>query len=211
MASWPSDSVRTKNWGTETLTDTDLEAQLDVLHAWVNDALDETSGHKHDGTSNEGPKINLSGSNGVKGVLPIVNGGTGQSTLAGLLNLVYPVGSIYANASDATNPGTLLGFGTWVAIEEEVIAGFKAGGTFDPVGTLSEGEETHTLILSESPSHDHARNGDLGDDLGAGGLIGYIGASTGGAIDTSMTEEGGDGAHNNLQPTYVAYLWRRTA
>ena len=61
MASWPSDSVRTKNWGTETLTDVDLEAQLDVLHSWVNDALDETSGHKHDGTSNEGPKIDTGG------------------------------------------------------------------------------------------------------------------------------------------------------
>jgi len=27
---------------------------------------------------------------------------------------IYPVGSIYMNASSATNPGTLLGFGTWV-------------------------------------------------------------------------------------------------
>ena len=28
---------------------------------------------------------------------------------------LYPVGSIYANATDNTNPGTLLGFGTWSA------------------------------------------------------------------------------------------------
>ena len=28
---------------------------------------------------------------------------------------MYPVGSIYINASDSTNPGTLLGFGTWTA------------------------------------------------------------------------------------------------
>lgn len=58
---WPSDSVRSKNWGTETLTDSDLEGQLDLLHTWVNDALDETSGHKHDGTTNEGPQIDTGG------------------------------------------------------------------------------------------------------------------------------------------------------
>lgn len=28
---------------------------------------------------------------------------------------LYPVGSIYSNASSSTNPGTLLGFGTWAA------------------------------------------------------------------------------------------------
>ena len=28
---------------------------------------------------------------------------------------LYPIGSIYANATDNTNPGTLLGFGTWSA------------------------------------------------------------------------------------------------
>ena len=30
------------------------------------------------------------------------------------LQAVYPVGSIYINAASATNPTTLLGFGTWV-------------------------------------------------------------------------------------------------
>ena len=35
--------------------------------------------------------------------------------LTGLLSQVYPVGSIYTNASDATNPATLFGFGTWIA------------------------------------------------------------------------------------------------
>jgi ABC-type Co2+ transport system permease subunit len=34
-----------------------------------------------------------------------------QAALAAL----YPVGSIYTNATNSTNPGTLLGFGTWTA------------------------------------------------------------------------------------------------
>ena len=32
------------------------------------------------------------------------------------LAAIYPVGSIYTNATNSTNPGTLLGFGTWTAL-----------------------------------------------------------------------------------------------
>lgn len=54
---FPSDSARTKNWGTETLTDSDLEGQLDLLHTYFKDALNASTGHNHDGTSNQGPKL----------------------------------------------------------------------------------------------------------------------------------------------------------
>jgi hypothetical protein len=43
-------------------------------------------------------------------------------------NLLFPVGSIYTNATNATNPGTLLGFGTWTAFGAgRVAVGFDAG------------------------------------------------------------------------------------
>jgi len=54
---WPSDSARTKNWGNETLTDADLEGQFDIVHTYINDMMDASTGHKHDATTNEGPKI----------------------------------------------------------------------------------------------------------------------------------------------------------
>lgn len=57
---FPSDSARTKNWNTEILTDADLEGQLDILHAYFVASLNSTTGHSHDGTSNQGPKINIS-------------------------------------------------------------------------------------------------------------------------------------------------------
>ena len=41
----------------------------------IRDAMHETSGHSHDGTTGEGPKISLTTS--ISGVLPVVNGGTG--------------------------------------------------------------------------------------------------------------------------------------
>lgn len=58
---YPSDLVRTKDWGNETLTDSDLEGQFDLIINWVMAALNASTGHKHDGTSNEGPKINSNG------------------------------------------------------------------------------------------------------------------------------------------------------
>ena len=54
---YPSDLVRTKNWGNEVMTDADLEGQFDLIVAWVMAALNATTGHKHDATQNEGPKI----------------------------------------------------------------------------------------------------------------------------------------------------------
>lgn len=58
---WPSASARTKNWGTEILTDTDLESELDLLHSYINDMMNSSTGHKHDGTTSEGPKIATGG------------------------------------------------------------------------------------------------------------------------------------------------------
>ena len=37
-------------------------------------------------------------------------------TVAAIMAAIYPVGSIYANASDGTNPATLFGFGTWESL-----------------------------------------------------------------------------------------------
>lgn len=61
MATFPADSIRTKNWGTEILTDADLEGQLDLLHEYIKAALNSSTGHTHDGTSNQGPKIAYGG------------------------------------------------------------------------------------------------------------------------------------------------------
>lgn len=56
---FPSDLVRTKNWSSEVLTDSDLEGQFDLIINWVMAALNATTGHSHDGTANQGPEINI--------------------------------------------------------------------------------------------------------------------------------------------------------
>lgn len=57
MATFPTDSVRTKNWGTEVLTDSDLEGQFDLLHTYIQALLNATTGHAHTGAANQGPKL----------------------------------------------------------------------------------------------------------------------------------------------------------
>lgn len=56
---FPSDLSRTKNWGSEILTDADLEGQLDLIVAWIMAAMNSSTGHSHDGTSNQSQKIPL--------------------------------------------------------------------------------------------------------------------------------------------------------
>ena len=76
---------------------------------------------------------------------------------------IYPVGSIYFNMAVSTNPGTLLGFGTWLAYAEgRVLVGFQSSGTFDALDE-SLGAETasaattgsHILTTAETPAHTH--------------------------------------------------------
>jgi hypothetical protein len=87
---WPSTSARTKTWGTEILTASDLDGQFDLLHTYNNDQLNGTTGHGHTGGTNDGPKLSLTAS--MSGILPVANGGTSFAT--------YTIGDIlYASAS----------------------------------------------------------------------------------------------------------------
>ena len=81
-----------------------------------------------------------------------LSAGSGLITLAD----VYPVGSIYINAAVATNPGTLLGFGTWAAFGAgRVIVGIDSTDTDFDAAEETGGAKTHTLTVSELPSHTH--------------------------------------------------------
>ena len=58
----------------------------------IQDFANGTTGHTHDGTTGEGPKINLT--NAVTGALPVANGGTGATTAsAARVNLDLEIGT----------------------------------------------------------------------------------------------------------------------
>lgn len=86
------------------------------------------------------------------------------------LQAMYPVGSVYINATVATNPATLLGFGTWTAIGAgKVLVGQDTSDAdFDVLGDTggsksSIASHTHTFTSgTESTSHTHGVSGSTG-------------------------------------------------
>ena len=131
-----------------------------------------------------------------------------DAAIVAVKSALYPVGTVYTNVSNSTNPGTLLGFGTWEALAGRVLVGKAASGTFGTAGATG-GEETHVLTITEMPSHHH----DNGIDFGSGGGSKYGGLDRIGDSpnNCNTSDTGGGGAHNNLQPYIVVYMWKRTA
>lgn len=137
---------------------------------------------------------------------------------------LYPVGSIYSNAAVSTNPATLLGFGTWAAFGAgKVMVGLDSGDTdFDTVEETG-GAKTHQLTIAEMPLHGHPFRTDAQTDANTDNSGGFSmnrdndrneDAFTGTPSETRGEQiggTGGDGAHNNLQPYIVVYMWKRTA
>jgi hypothetical protein len=69
-----------------------LAAPLNDEFNQLQDAFNAVTGHTHDGTVGNGPKVSLTGA--VSGILPVLNGGTGSSTATGArTNLGVPTGT----------------------------------------------------------------------------------------------------------------------
>ena len=141
------------------------------------------------------------------------------------LAAMYPVGSIYTNASVSTNPATLLGFGTWTAFAAgRVMVGFNAsnalfdtaeetGGSADAV-TVSH---THTATVTD-PGHLHTQTEynqpGIGNAGGGGARVNAQTANTGSAttgISVAVSTTGSSGTNANYQPYITVYMWKRTA
>jgi len=150
---------------------------------------------------------------------------------------LFPVGTIYTQAGVATNPATLLGFGTWEEYGAgKAIIGVDASNTlFDTLGetggvadiTISGTTDSHTLTLAQIPAHDHNNTGtyDTGGGAlnylpnagnpnftwGGGGLGGRYGVEPNGGGQGHTHGITYDGTNANYQPYITVYMWKRTA
>lgn len=142
----------------------------------------------------------------------------------------FAVGSVFI-AVVATNPATLLGYGTWAAFGTgRVLVGIDAADPdFDVVEEVG-GAKTVTLTEAQIPAHTHAPT-DPGHIHTTQRYPTATGANSGFTIDTSMSgtladntlpvksattgitiaTTGGGGSHSNVQPYIVVYMWKRTA
>lgn len=122
----------------------------------------------------------------------------------------FPVGSVFI-AVVSTNPATLLGYGTWAAFGAgRVLVGLDAADPdFDTVEEIG-GAKTHTLTEAEIPAHTHTQDAPTSASGGSRRFATDTNAS-GSVSDGTTGSTGGGGAHNNLQPYIVVYMWKRTA
>lgn len=134
-----------------------------------------------------------------------------------LVDLVYPVGSLYMS-TNSTNPSTLFG-GTWQPYAQGrclIGAGQGNDGTTSMSFTASQigGEYKHKLTKEELSSHQHPTNNFVinktdGNPINVGSGSERLSYWTNGNAKTDLST--GDQAHNNLQPYIVTNIWRRTA
>lgn len=140
------------------------------------------------------------------------------------LQALHPVGSIYINATDATNPGTLLGFGTWAAFGAgRVPVGFdstnvlfdtaeETGGSADAVvvshtHTITDPGHSHTTTIPTSAVGNSRQALYSTDSSGTSTTIASSTATTGISVNTA----GSSGTNANYQPYITVYMWKRTA
>jgi len=150
-----------------------------------------------------------------------------------LINL-YPVGSIYINAGVATNPGTLMGFGTWERYGDGklIVSQDSTDSDFNDL-TDTGGSKTVTLTNAQIPGHTHSGaayykidGGGQTDPSGEtertffhenNGHTTTTGSDSSYGRANLLTNTGGGGtapgggSHTNLQPYEVVYMWKRTA
>lgn len=139
---------------------------------------------------------------------------------------LYPVGSIYFNATNNTNPGSLLGFGTWVAWGAgRVPVGFDSTQTEFDTAEETGGSKTQALTAANLPAISWEWSGMVpgsyqsdfrtsgGVTTVGGGMSGLLGSGGTGSINAWKYGfgVGSNTPHNNLQPYITVYMWKRTA
>lgn len=142
--------------------------------------------------------------------------GPGTPQMTTLMNMVYPVGSIYMSVN-ATSPASLFG-GTWESLGGRFLIGQDETYTAGSTG----GEAAHTLTVNEMPTHSHtlkrqqwfsddavyyADTGSIYNWRSGEGKYGTTSYSYRGNTENS----GGGHAHNNMPPYLAVYMWKRTA
>lgn len=145
----------------------------------------------------------------IKAIKALIESSAGGGGIT--VDAVYPVGSIYMSVNE-TSPAELFG-GTWEQIHGRFLLGADA--TY-PAGSTG-GEATHSLTISEMPSHTHGLTARSGksiatqniDVLAMGSTWDYTQSTEKGGL--TMYATGEDAAHNNMPPYLSVYMWKRTA
>ena len=150
-----------------------------------------------------------------------------------LLDMIYPVGSIYMSVN-SSNPGSLFG-GTWEKMPAGRVLipeGASSWGTTYTAGSTG-GEATHTLTVDEMPSHKHTASSassgahshtftmDRGwdgtdivggsDDPSSANVTKSTNSAGSHSHTITISNTGGGKSHSIFQPYYTVYCWKRVS
>ena len=124
---------------------------------------------------------------------------------------IFPVGHIYISVN-STSPATLFG-GTWAVFGagRTLVSLNSADTDFDTVEE-TRGAKTVTLTSAESglPAHHHGVYF-LGNSSPDGSLRETVAGSGSTTSTTDNAAANAVSAHNNIQPSIVVYMWKRTS
>ena len=143
-----------------------------------------------------------------------------------LIDLIYPVGSLYLTLNN-DDPSDRLG-GSWIKLDttgrfilsssssypvSEVTVTETGGIATSYSITNKGGEATHTLTVDEIPSHSHnmryiSYNRSSGGNVSVGQMGSWM---TSGYTLAGSENVGGGAAHNNMPPYFTAHVWYRYA
>lgn len=193
------------NNDTNHVTAVDINEEVDDVElTYVIETLLESELEKKQDKLISGTNVRTINGNSILGNGDIVI----RNDNADILNLVYPVGSIYLSVNEV-NPSTLFGFGEWEMIKDTFLLG--AGDTYQ-AGSIG-GEATHTLTEAEMPNHSHSTyqianfpSGNI-DNRGGYGYTEVENSRT--SYGSAVGYQGGDKPHNNMPPYLTVYIWKR--
>ena len=127
---------------------------------------------------------------------------------ASIIDIVYPVGSIYMSVN-AADPAKLFSGTAWEKLEGR----FLLGSSSTYANGATGGEATHALTANEMPEHRHSiayPNG--GGPYGDAAICYPEGSDTEKTWLAEMCKTqsaGGSAAHNNMPPYLVVNMWKR--
>ena len=149
-----------------------------------------------------------------------ITGWVQQLDSSNLINLIYPVGSIYMSTKDVS-PQTFLG-GTWVRLQDRFLLGASStyavnskGGSKDAIVV----SHTHTMQSAGSHTHNIGRDRDCASGsanwsvhtAGTSGAGATSPTSSAGGHTHTIDTTGTSGTNANMPPYLAVYMWERTA